>query len=317
MRNDRTYKMHDRLPIQIFQLKNYEELCKHRLFNYSFFILPHEFLLSGLSYFLNYEDRLIIFHLSRCLFQRIYESHNNILFYRQIQYTNQLVNDSFSKLISVCHILYKNPNIQIHLNHFGTNPVEHNFGMIRLRSKDHHKVDRFIKEASKINALRQLREDMVVDAIAHRDLQFGRIINTSFLYINLYYIEKMAFSLIQEAKTQKCDEICVKTHNFFIKIIEINSISCNKCYLFKSNDVLLAPNANVMIEKRQNFCCSKNTKCKWKSEEIELLIRLNHDLNGNLQLMQQYFPKRTIRSVENKLKEIQKINTKKKRQIIN
>lgn len=121
----------------------------------------------------------------------------------------------------------------------------------------------------------------------------------------------MAFSLIYEAKTQKCDETCKKTHAFFKSIIEVNNISCNKCYLFKSDDIMLAPNANVMIEKRQNFCCSLNTKCKWRSEEIELLIRLNHDLNGNLQLIHQYFPKRTFRSVENKLKEIQKINAKK------
>ena len=75
-----------------------------------------------------------------------------------------------------------------------------------------------------------------------------------------------------------------------------------KKLILKSDEVLLAPNANKMIEKRQNFCFSLNTKCKWKSKEIELLIRLNHDLNGNLLLIHQYFPKRTIRSVEHKLK---------------
>lgn len=250
IRNDKASKMHDRLPIQIFQLKNYEKLCQKQLFNYSFYILPHTLLLSGLSYWLNYEDRLILFHLSRCIFQKIYESPKNIIFNGQIQYKNQLINDSFSTLISICDILHKNPNIKIHLNRFGTNPVEHNLGMIRMRSKDHHKAERFIKEASKINAMRQLREDMVADVISHRDLQFGKIINTSFIYVNLYYIEKMAFSLIYEVKTQKCDETCKKTHAFFKSIIEVNNISCNKCYLFKSDDVMLAPNANVMIEKR-------------------------------------------------------------------
>ena len=61
----------------------------------------------------------------------------------------------------------------------------------------------------------------------------------------------MAFSLIYEAKTQKCDGNCKKTHAFFKSIIDVNNISCNKCYLFKSDDVMLAPNTNVMIEKRQ------------------------------------------------------------------
>lgn len=116
-------------PIQIFKLKNYEELYKHRLFNYSYFILHHVLILSGLSYSLKYEDRLITF-------QRIYESPNNILFNSQLQYNNQLVNDSFSILISIGHMLHINPNIQTHLNRFGTNPVEHNLEMIRMRSKD-------------------------------------------------------------------------------------------------------------------------------------------------------------------------------------
>lgn len=35
---------------------------------------------------------------------------------------------------------------------------------------------------------------------------------------------------------------------------------------------MIAPNANIMIEKRQNSCAI-NKKRKWKSEEIELLIQ--------------------------------------------
>ena len=82
-------------------------------------------------------------------------------------YKIQLTNDTFSTLIYICDIFTKISNEQVHLNRFGTNPIEHDFGMIRMRSKDHHKAERFIQEASKINAIRQLRNKYVflIDSI--------------------------------------------------------------------------------------------------------------------------------------------------------
>lgn len=37
-------------------------------------------------------------------------------------------------------MLNKNENNQIYLNRLGTNPIEHDFGIIRMRSRDHHKA---------------------------------------------------------------------------------------------------------------------------------------------------------------------------------
>lgn len=76
--------------------------------------------------------------------------------------------------------------------------------------------------------------------------------------------------------------------------------------------MLLAPNTNVMIEKRQNSARIGCQKCKWTSDETELLIRLNRDFNGNAHRICEYFPKRTYNSVEKKLMKISKIELKKK-----
>lgn len=76
--------------------------------------------------------------------------------------------------------------------------------------------------------------------------------------------------------------------------------------MFNSNEILLAPNANIMIEKRQNACNEMCQKCKWAVDETELLIRLNNDFNGNMAKIAPYFPKRSYKSVENKLIEISK-----------
>ena len=103
-----------------------------------------------------------------------------------------------------------------------------------------------------------------------------------------------------------CDQKCHQAHLFFQKIIEKNNKLNKKCYLFNSNEILLAPNANIMIEKRQNACNEMCQKCKWAVDETELLIRLNNDFNGNMAKIAPYFPKRSYKSVENKLIEISK-----------
>ena len=170
-----------------------------------------------------------------------------------------------------------------------------------MRSRDHHKADRFIKEAAKINAIRRLREEMIMDSIKHRDLQFGKIIKTSLIQIDYQKIDSMILSLINEASNNICNNICKETHLFFQKIIKENNTPNKKCYLFKNDDVTLAPNANIMIEKRQNAANPTCQKCKWTADETDLLIRLNKDFDGNMQKISPYFPKRTFRSIESKL----------------
>lgn len=76
------------------------------------------------------------------------------------------------------------------MNRLGTNPIEHDFGIIRMRSKDHHRAERFIKEAEKVNALQKLRENMVIENIKHRDLQFGRVVNKMPIQINFMMVGK-------------------------------------------------------------------------------------------------------------------------------
>lgn len=40
-RNDRASKMHDKLPLLLFQMKHYEKLRINKYYNYSLFILPY------------------------------------------------------------------------------------------------------------------------------------------------------------------------------------------------------------------------------------------------------------------------------------
>lgn len=79
----------------------------------------------------------------------------------------------------------------------------------------------------------------------------------------------------------------------------------NKCYSLNSNDILLAPNSNILIEKRQIAGSSLNKKCRWSNEEISLLMKLKKDLKGDVNLISNYFPKRTFISIQHKLDSIE------------
>ena len=49
------------------------------------------------------------------------------------------------------------------------------------------------------------------------------------------------------------DKICIY---FFKKQLKVIMFQIKKCYLFKSDEILIAPNAYIMIEKRQNAECA-------------------------------------------------------------
>lgn len=94
------------------------------------------------------------------------------------------------------------------------------------------------------------------------------------------------------------------TFIFLKKIISENGDKIKKCYLLKSTQVLLEPNSKVNIEKRQQASPMIQNKCRWSTNEIALLKRLDNDLNDNYAKITEYFPKHTVKSITNKLNEL-------------
>lgn len=69
-RKDRASKMHDKLPLLLFQMKNFELLHNHKKYNYSIFMLPYCLLLSFLSYDLTFEKRILFLNMARILLKK-------------------------------------------------------------------------------------------------------------------------------------------------------------------------------------------------------------------------------------------------------
>lgn len=262
-RNDRASKMHDKLPLLFFQMNNYLELRKHQLFNYSIFILPYTLLLSSLSDKLEFEKRLLYLNIARIILEKNYFPHHLTSYPNHIAFKQNIIRDCLSTVLTILDILNL-PNVTIiHLNRLGTNPLEHTFGIIRMRSKDHHNSKRFILEAGKINALIKINEELILENIKNRQLQFGKVIS---LPNEKSYSDSEAKeyvdSLFAEAKNGYCNKACKKIHSIFLNSTSTNN-KTNKCYLLNSNDILLAPNSNILIEKRQNAASELNKKCGW------------------------------------------------------
>lgn len=306
-RNDRASKMHEKLPLLLFQMKNFELLHNHKKYNYSIFMLPYCLLLSFLSYDLTFEKRILFLNMARILFEKNHFSYHFNNFSHQIYLKKNIIRDCLSTVLTISDILNL-PNLtNIHLNRLGTNPLEHTFGIIRMRSKDHHNSQRFINEAGKINALKNLNEELILENIKNRDLQFGKVISIPIKKNNDFLkAHKYVNSLYEEIISNKCNNDCKEIHSIFNKVTNITIEQTKKCYLMNSKDIMLSPNSNILIEKRQNAANELSPKCNWNNQEVSLLIKLNKDLNGNISLISKYFPKRTINSIKKKLNTIQK-----------
>ena len=279
------------------------KLVENKLFNYSFYILPHTLLLAAISQHMTYDERLLCLSMSRILIEHMYFPHfPNPNF---IPFKSQVTTDTFSTIATFLEILNIKNVEEIHLNRLGTNPLEHAFGTIRMRSRDHHRCTRFIREAGKVNAIRRINEELLLENIKHRDLQFGQVVTVpNVINTNTKLASNYIEALFKEASTDSCDETCTLVHSFFKKIISENGDKTNKCYLLKSSQVLLEPNSNVNIEKRQQASSMIQNKCRWSTDEIALLKHLDSDFNGNITKIVEYFPKRTVRSIIEKLNKL-------------
>ena len=68
----------------------------------------------------------------------------------------------------------------LYLNRLGSNPLEHTFGMIRMRSRDKDTLEQLQKKIGQIQLLRKIKEEMnITNDICGRTPEFGKVIDTT------------------------------------------------------------------------------------------------------------------------------------------
>ena len=68
-----------------------------------------------------------------------------------------LIDDLLTTTLSINTVLNSNYDV-ISLYRIGTNPLEHHFGLIRLRCKFKHDFEKFVEEEVKIQLLTKLKK---------------------------------------------------------------------------------------------------------------------------------------------------------------
>lgn len=165
---------------------------------------------------MTYDERLLCLSMSRILFGHMYFPLDPIP--NHIPFKSQVKTDSLSTIATFLEILTIKNVEEIHLNRLGTNPLEHAFWTIRKRSRDHHRCTRFISEAGKIKAIRRINEELLIENIKHRELQFGQIVTVpKVTHANTKLASDYIKALFKEASTDSCDKTCSMYIHFFKK----------------------------------------------------------------------------------------------------
>ena len=176
----RIAKMHDDLPIRLFSLKNLDLLLQLEMHSMSAYFIPYSLLIVSLSDDALTNDQrvdfleIVAYYL--CFYKDLMEKSGNVCLQQGntscvVMFDRNIADDMISTCISINSFinLYKG---NINLNRLGSNPIEHHFGLMRLKAKFKHTFDVFIKNEYKIKLMERIESEIVHNLVNSRRSSF-------------------------------------------------------------------------------------------------------------------------------------------------
>ena len=188
--NSKITKMHDSLPLMLFDLKNLLLLfskCEKELASY---FLPFALLRTSLKEVgLTNSERLNLLQIA-FFYSFLYLHSSEEVGLESLpqfksankkivrMYDNKIITELCNTLFVLITQLFSKEGM-LYLNRIGTNPLEHTFGMVRMRSKNKHTYDKLVNKLGEEQMLKDLRKELNVSSkINSRLEEFGpQIIN--------------------------------------------------------------------------------------------------------------------------------------------
>ena len=167
---DKPYsKMHDDLAVPLFSLDNFIKLIEEGMLTEIAYFLPMVLFNVALKELeLSVSDRISYLEIGLLFMTSLYGmvknsrspvrpqvSHNNSTVR---MFTDALLIEYCNTAFSLLHVLHTQKGL-IALNRVGSNPVEHLFGLIRMKSRDIHTFEKLQKTMGKIELHRQMKRD--------------------------------------------------------------------------------------------------------------------------------------------------------------
>ena len=187
--NEKFTKMHDDLPIALFSFETLVTLWEHEPTYLSYF-LPFSLLNIGLSEeALSLEERVNLFELAfyYILAYRGEVNNTRILLPEHKSprnthvrlFPDQLALELCNTLASILSVIYSY-NGTIHLNRIGTNPLEHIFGTIRMRSRYKRTYSNMVRSVGHMETLKRMAAILgTCVKVSGRKSYYGRIVSVN------------------------------------------------------------------------------------------------------------------------------------------
>ena len=173
-----------------------------------------------------------------------------------------LIDDILTTTLSINLILNRNYGI-ISLNRIGTNPLEHHFGLIRLRCKYKHDYDQFVKKEVEVEILHQIEKITIGNLVQHRKNSYGEIVfldeNTPHGEKSKFFNNEIAFSILWKFgfPTNKIKKVSNCFHEeayleFMQKIKDVKKlhVTKNKKSILNSLDLSVGHSSGSYIKQR-------------------------------------------------------------------
>ena len=91
-------------------------------------------------------------------------------------YDQQICRDLMASILTVNSIINQ-INGFVSLNRIGSNPLEHKFGLLRIRSKYKNSITKLFNEASKVEIMNHIEKSVFFDVVNRRKNTFGELLN--------------------------------------------------------------------------------------------------------------------------------------------
>lgn len=187
--NERFTKMHDDLPIALFSFETLVTLWEHEPVYLPYF-LPFCLLNIGLNEdALSLEERINLFELAFYYVlayraeinttQFLLPEHKSARNNHVRLFPDQLTLELSNTLASILSVMYTY-NGTLHLNRIGTNPLEHTFGTIRMRSRYKKTYNNMLKSVGQIETWKRMVAVLGTGGkISGRKSYYGRIVSVN------------------------------------------------------------------------------------------------------------------------------------------
>ena len=258
--NSRITKMHDELPLKLFDISRFKLLYDINYTRHCAYFLPFSFLATALDNpYISIDDRVDLLEIAEYFlieYQKLMKTNTDPKT-RPAQkgnkscflFDNKLIDDLVVTIMSIKTII-QNHEGALSLNRLGTNPIEHHFGLLRIRSKYKNEILTLLTQESYTRLISFLENSLFCNTVTKRRKTFGEILILKNLQYGTLLTKEIAKNLLNcfdIIPKKPLDKTLKLSFEKFLNKICSNSEEKQpkRKYITNSNDMTVSSSAQI------------------------------------------------------------------------